>query len=575
MTYFNSIYATAVCCIAFLLCIKLQAQVIINEYLADPPYELAGDANGDGLRDPDHDDFVELLNTGSSSVNLSGYRIRDGFAVRHVFPSGTVLAPGQALVVFGGGNPKGWFGGALVQTASTGLLSLSQVGDEIHLQNASGSNIQSLIYGTEAGQEVSMTRNPDGSSALPTTLHSSPIASGGRAYSPGTKLNGVPFNASSNTLVRFFLTQDEISEDEGTYTLRLQLAQPSASQGVNCTIRLRSGMSAGLGGFSETSVAFLPSEQGVKNISIPVTDNSEAEGVQRYTFALEGASGGNSAEATLDSFVMYIQDNDLISPLRLNEILADPPSDASGDANRDGVRNAGEDSFVEFVNASSAPLNISGYRLSDRSQLRHVFPAGTVLPGGEAIVVFGGGYPTGSFGEALVQTASTGTLALTNIGDTILVHRADGSEIIRYAYDDRAHNNQSITRWPDVTGSTTPMALHSEVPVASPSLFSPGTRADGTAFPNWMHAGEVQQLADERIVAFPQPASSILYFRIHPAMASGMQASVFGSDGRLMAVWTMTDSESTLDVRSWPSGLYWLVLPEGLGQQRIAVMVQH
>jgi len=554
---------------------RLQGQVIINEFLADPLYETAGDANGDGLRDPDHDDFIELLNVGTSSVNMSGFRLRDGFAVRHTFPSGTVLAPGQALVVFGGGNPQGWFGGAQVQTASTGTLSLSQLGDEIRLENGAGSVLQSLTYGPEGGQEASLTRNPDGSTALPTALHSSAAASGGRAYSPGTKLNGVPFGASSNTLVRFFLARDEIREEVGTYTLRLQLAQPSVINSTVCTVRLRSGNAAALGGFAETNVTFLPSEQGVKGLNLTVTDNTEATGRQRLVFALESVSGGNSAAATLDSFVLVIQDNDLISALRLNEILADPPADASGDANRDGLRNAGEDSFLEFVNASSLDLDLSGYRLSDRSQLRHVFPAGTVLPSGEAIVVFGGGFPTGSFGEALVQTASTGTLALTNIGDTIIVHLADGSEIIRYAYDDRAHNNQSITRWPDVLGSTTPMALHSEVPVASPTLFSPGSRADGTPFPNWLHAGDGAAQQPAALSLYPQPAHSELYVRVPAGHWIDGQASVFGPDGRLMVTWTLADAQTSLDVREWASGLYWMVVRNEQTVLRQPVLIQH
>jgi hypothetical protein len=554
---------------------RLQGQVIINEFLADPLYETAGDANGDGLRDPDHDDFIELLNVGSSSVNLSGFRIRDGFAVRHTFTSGTVLAPGQALVLFGGGSPQGWFGGAQVQTASTGTLSLSQLGDEIRLENGAGSVLQSLTYGPEGGLEASLTRNPDGATAPPTVLHNTPAASGGRAFSPGTRLNGVPFGASSNTLVRFFLTRDEIREEAGTYTLRLQLAQPSVANATTCTVRLRSGNAAAIGGFSETNVTFLPSEQGVKSLNLTVTENTEATGRQRLVVALEGVSGGNAAATTLDSFVLVIQDNDLIAALRLNEILADPPADASGDANRDGLRNAGEDSFLEFVNASSLNLDLSGYRLSDRSQLRHVFPAGTILPSGEAIVVFGGGFPTGSFGEALVQTASTGTLALTNIGDTIIVHQADGSEIIRYAYDDRAHNNQSITRWPDVLGSTTPMALHSEVPVASPTLFSPGSRADGTPFPNWLHAGEGPAMQPAALSLYPQPAHSELYVRVPESLWINGQANVFGPEGRLMAAITLEDAQTSLDVRDWPSGLYWLLVQNEQTVLRQPVLVQH
>jgi len=45
----------------------------------------------------------------------------------------------------------------------------------------------------------------------------------------------------------------------------------------------------------------------------------------------------------------------------INEILADPPDGAAGDANRDGVRDSSQDEFVEFVNTTTRDLDLSGY----------------------------------------------------------------------------------------------------------------------------------------------------------------------------------------------------------------------
>ena len=62
-----------------------------------------------------------------------------------------------------------------------------------------------------------------------------------------------------------------------------------------------------------------------------------------------------------------------------NEVNYDPADDLAGDANGDGIRSALGDEFIEFFNAGPA-LDISGYTVSDASQIRHTFPAGTIIP---------------------------------------------------------------------------------------------------------------------------------------------------------------------------------------------------
>ena len=85
----------------------------------------------------------------------------------------------------------------------------------------------------------------------------------------------------------------------------------------------------------------------------------------------------------------------------INEFQADPAGDITGDANGDGVRHFSEDEFVEIYNDTGGPLDMSNWELHDNSGgglLRHVFPEGTIVANECAIVVFGGGSPTGEFG---------------------------------------------------------------------------------------------------------------------------------------------------------------------------------
>src|SRR5262245_45313580 len=151
--------------------------------------------------------------------------------------------------------------------------------------------------------------------------------------------------------------------------------------------------------------------------------------------------------------------------LIINEYLADPagstPGDLAGDANGDGVRDSSDDEFVEVVNNGSLPLNVGLFTISDATQTRFTFPVGKIVPPGEAAVVFGGGTPIGTFGNAgangLVFTAGVGGLSLNNGGDTIVVKDNLGAIITTVTFGSAEGNaNQSITRSPDVSGVFVP-----------------------------------------------------------------------------------------------------------------------
>jgi hypothetical protein len=123
--------------------------IAITEVLADPPDGAAGDANGDGVRDASDDEFVELVNRGTTPVCLAGFALGDAAKPeRHVFPLGRALAPGAALVVFGGGVPTGAFAGAKVETAAfSGSLNLTNAGDVLTLRDATDRVVTQLSWG--------------------------------------------------------------------------------------------------------------------------------------------------------------------------------------------------------------------------------------------------------------------------------------------------------------------------------------------------------------------------------------------------------------------------------------------
>jgi uncharacterized protein (TIGR03437 family) len=183
--------------------------LVINEVLADPPGAASGDsigdANHDGVRSSSDDEFVELVNATSRDLNLGGYQLftrassTTNDTLRFTFAANTILPACSATVIFGGGtfDPNdSAFGGAQVFKAGSGL-SLSNTGGVVTLRDNVGSVIGIFEYGGSTGlngsSNQSLTRSPDVTGAF--TGHATAPESGGRVFSPGTRVNGAPFSA--------------------------------------------------------------------------------------------------------------------------------------------------------------------------------------------------------------------------------------------------------------------------------------------------------------------------------------------------------------------------------------------
>ena len=172
--------------------------------------------------------------------------------------------------------------------------------------------------------------------------------------------------------------------------------------------------------------------------------------------------------------------------LIINEVLYDPPSGIEGDANGDGTREAQEDEFIEFVNLGGT-LDLSGYTVHDNAQERHVFPQGTIIPSGGVLVLFGGGNPTGAFGNAIVQTASAGILNMNNAGDFVTVYNTNGEVVLTFDIEPLSNNpDESYTRYPDLNLEPGDDGIlfyqHAGIGEAQGAFYSPGTKIDGTNF---------------------------------------------------------------------------------------------
>jgi uncharacterized repeat protein (TIGR01451 family) len=184
-------------------------QIVINEVLYAQ--------TGTGLNPTTNDEFIELYNASSSSVDLSGWKLVDGNLIEnstdstgsltgsavnpaYSFPNGTILAPGQYAVIWIGSNTSDHQApGATFQTWLNQPPKLNNAGDDVWLYDSqlrivdyiaygSGSAVntppptslnlwnaayQASLASTNAGQSISLTPNgADGNSSAcwePTT----------------------------------------------------------------------------------------------------------------------------------------------------------------------------------------------------------------------------------------------------------------------------------------------------------------------------------------------------------------------------------------------------------------------
>lgn len=140
-----------------------QSPIVINEILFDIPKDLPGDANGDGERSPKSDEFIELVNSGESAEDISGWQIlQKNMDVVFTFPDGVVLEPNEFCVVFGGVGEQG-FSSAFPSTlkifsaqapgnagsgfSGGGRSNYSNKGDNVILRNAAGEDIAEIFWG--------------------------------------------------------------------------------------------------------------------------------------------------------------------------------------------------------------------------------------------------------------------------------------------------------------------------------------------------------------------------------------------------------------------------------------------
>jgi cysteine-rich repeat protein len=165
-----------------------------------------------------------------------------------------------------------------------------------------------------------------------------------------------------------------------------------------------------------------------------------------------------------------------VGDLVINEFMAADSTVA--DTNCDGKTTGTDDEFVEIYNKSAKTLDLDGVTVADSVVVRHTFGA-MKLPPGKSVVVWTAGNPMCA-GVTMFDVASTGQLGLNDTGDTIKLELGTTTLAqVTYVQADIT-TGVSRNRSPDLTG--TAYANHTTVAGDAQKKFSPGKKADGTAF---------------------------------------------------------------------------------------------
>ena len=153
--------------------------------------------------------------------------------------------------------------------------------------------------------------------------------------------------------------------------------------------------------------------------------------------------------------------------LRLNEVVAGPARDWDGS----GAFSSRDDEWIELVNTGAAPLELSGFLITDGDSLPRYAPTGTLEGGGHVVV-----YGKQSYDWEKANGQPSFGLSLGNSGDAVILWQVSGGDttlVDSYTYKSHeAAADRAVGRLPDGTG---PWVLFDSLDPYTGTLLPSGT----------------------------------------------------------------------------------------------------
>lgn len=230
------------------------------------------------------------------------------------------------------------------------------------------------------------------------------------------------------------------------------------------------------------------------------------------------------AGAEHDVFVYTVQANVVAnSDVVINELMASNSTVATD--------NAGEyDDWIELFNKSANDINLSGYYLSDNPENlpKWEFPEGSVIPANGYLIIWAD--------EDGVQGDNHCNFKLSADGEIVMLLDPDLNILDEVTFGPQT-TDKGYARVPNGTG---PFVIQ------NPTFNANNNTATST-----------DDLADKKpeIRAYPNPADQTLHL-VLPALHQGYPVEVRNITGQLLYTTAYTTELLTIDVSSWPAGLY-------------------
>ncbi|MCX7957867.1 MAG: PPC domain-containing protein, partial [Deltaproteobacteria bacterium] len=163
-------------------------ELVVNEFYA----YAKDDVNIDGTADAG-DQFVEIVNPTGKDLLIELVELKVGSQARIKFPCGNIVPAHTAILVFGGGEPNGNFGGSKVFVAKNGHVLPSNIMVMASISLVKGqSEITKVEYNAaEQNENTSFTRDPDITGDF--VKHKNASSANGALYSPGVRTDNIPF----------------------------------------------------------------------------------------------------------------------------------------------------------------------------------------------------------------------------------------------------------------------------------------------------------------------------------------------------------------------------------------------
>lgn len=378
------------------------------------------------------DDWVELMNTGTETLDISGFELRDSNDDhRWRFPDGSTIAAGKLLVV--DAQSSGLVYDDLTKNFAEGTFEAAigiGSGDSIRLYDKGGNLLDEYSWTEHASYDgdpakASYGRYPDGVGAFRLTKETK--GSANEYYAPTIVVNEVESNGDTTDWVEIMNIGTQPVDISGWYLLDNDPVGHKADvtpvavgtilePGFLYVFDQNKDFTFGLGKADKAAIY-----DAGGNLIVEYEWTVHANGV--YARIPDGTGEFQDfATATKG------KKNKIVNPVVINEVQSNDP-------------NGGPD-WVELANPTAEALDISGLVLKDnKDKDPYTIPEGKTIPANGYLVIYQDDSGTNGFAFGLGK------------GDSVRLFE-NGEQIAATTWPDGSHTTPTWGLYPDVNGSS-------------------------------------------------------------------------------------------------------------------------